>query len=396
MSSFAGTIYDAVVVGAGPAGSSCALRLARSGLRTAIVERSAFPRTKVCGEYLNTGALDVLAELGVWQQLDGRAGRVCGIRLYGAGTGVDLPLEHAARSLPRSELDAALLRAALEAGAELIRGRVEDVGLPEGARSVRFRDSSGSTGIVRTRILVGADGIESIVARKSGLSRPIAGNARFALGGHYRGFGDLDGYIEMYVERDRYFAINPFDSDAANVMIVVPGNELAAWRDDLDARLRETAERLSAGRRTLGRVALEGKRVAIGPLFHRTRAYMALDLLLIGDAATFVDPFTGQGVYLALASARDAAEAIVESVRGGTTQARAWRRYAARQAARIADRRRVAALVKFLVRTPAIARRAARNLAARPELARRVVEAVTARAPVWSALTPSVLVGLLA
>ncbi|MEO6914197.1 MAG: NAD(P)/FAD-dependent oxidoreductase [Candidatus Baltobacteraceae bacterium] len=334
------------IVGAGPAGSACALQLARAGLDVTIFERTPFPRVKVCGEYLNAGAIEALRQLGVADRIRPHVAPIVGIRLHSGGTDVELPFGARAWSIARAQFDELLLDAALDAGARLVNGRVEDVELTAEQAVVHFRDSSGVLQILKTARVVGADGIGSLVARKAGLALPPRGTPRFALGGHYRGFGDLEGFIEMYVDRHTYFAINPIGSECANVMVVVDADRLEAWRGAVDEHLGTAARQLGAGRRSFDGVERIGKRVAVGPLAHRTRALCAPRVILIGDAAGFVDPFTGQGVMLALGSAIAGAQAIIQSRPG---------QYAFQHGRRIAARRRLGTTVKMLLRVPRLA-----------------------------------------
>lgn len=386
---------DVAIVGAGPAGSACALQLARAGVDVCVLERSAFPRTKVCGEYLNLGALAQLRELGLEPELRELARSVEGIRLFGSAAAVELPFPSAAWAIPRSVLDERLLDAAVKAGSKLVFGRVENL-----RRSRRvtldFRDSLGEPGTITARVVVGADGADSLVARKCGLAAGGRKRARFALGGHYAGFTGLDHWIEMYVENRTYFALNPLDDATANVMVIVDGTRLLAWRDEIDVRLDETARRLSGGRRTFEGTRVLGKRVAIGPLVPAVHRGSAPGVLLAGDAAAFVDPFTGQGLYLALASAKRAARAAIAHVRDQTSQSEAWQRYDAEQARDVADRRRLASAVAVLVRTPLLARRVADRLAAFPDRAQAMIAAVCGLSSASQALHPLRLLRLIA
>ena len=387
--------YDVAIAGAGPAGSACALRLARAGLQVCILERSAFPRTKVCGEYLNLGAVAQLRELGLEAGLRAKARSVDGIRLFGSGAAVELPFPSPAWSLPRSVLDKHVLDAAVCAGAKLLTARVENV---RNGRSmtVDFRTAAGEPGRISARVVVGADGADSVVARKCGLTAAGRKRARFALGGHYGGFSGLDHWIEMYVENRRYFALNPLHDSTANVMVIVDAAQLHAWRDEIDAKLGETARRLSGGRRTFEGAHVEGKRVAIGPLVPAVHAVSAPNVLLAGDAAAFVDPFTGQGVFLALSSAERAARAIISHLCDGKPQREAWRCYGVEQARAVADRVWLATAIAFLLRTPLLARRAAGRLADHPERARAMIDAVCGLSPASKALHPLRLLRLIA
>lgn len=365
-------MLDVIVAGAGPAGSSCAYRLAKAGLNVAVIERAAFPRTKVCGEYLNAGAVGELERIGFDGLRD--ALPLHGIRMYAHGAAVDLPFYGRAVALPRAVLDERLLDHARNAGVQLIGGRVEDLTRADGMWQLRFRDASGTGVTLQARVVVGADGIGSAVARACGLSRVPRGERRFALGGHYAGFGALDHTIEMYVRGKTYFAINPLDGETANVMVIVGEHELQAWRDDVDARLREAAHDLAGGKRDVGALELRGKRVAVGPLEQRVSAVAQPALYLIGDAAGFLDPFTGQGVCMALRTASAAAEAIVAELRGARD---ASARYARAHARLMRARRRVAALAGLLARQPVLARFAAAQLGRSAPLRTRLMQAVS-------------------
>lgn len=361
---------DVLIAGCGPAGAATALRLARNGYDVAVVEHRAFPRIKVCGEYLNAGALDELDALGCAERA--RAGRaVEAVRLHAGGRTLELPLPRPGRSVPRAELDAELQRAAVAAGAQLVAGRLIALRVSGGGTVAAVRTSAGETLDIAARMTVGADGSGSAAARFARLSRPSARRRRFAVGGHYGGFPALDPVVEMYVEPDRYLAINPLDAHTANVMCVVSESRLA--------------QSLAATPREVGAARLQGGRVAFGPLDHRVRAVARGGIALVGDAAGFLDPFTGQGVYLALRGARLLADAVAASD---------LRAYAREVGSEMRARRILGRIVHAAVVVPPASRRAARVLERLPSRADALLRAVAGIGSARAALTPTALAGM--
>jgi len=389
-------MVDAVVAGGGPAGSACALLLARAGLGVTLVERANFPRRKVCGEYLNSGAVAALDRLGVLDDVRRHGFPLRGVRLMPPGApGIELPFTHGALACERETLDAILLRAAVYAGVTVVRGRVEDV-LRDRNRidGVWVRNEDGTAYEVRARWTVGADGCGSIVARRAGLLGLTWGTPRFAVGGHYAGFGDLGGCVEMYVGAGAYFALNPLSHDLTNVMVVVPKTALAKWSRFVDEGVAGKAAELGRGHRSFAKAQRMGARAAAGPLAHNVRAAAASGVLLAGDAAGFLNPFTGQGVFLALTSAEHAAQTIVASAAHRSNEARAFAAYARERRADLAARKRLSAAIGWLIDVAPLARRAAANLARRPQLGEALVGALSGMRPPQSALVPGVLGGL--
>jgi flavin-dependent dehydrogenase len=373
------TAAEVVVVGGGPAGASCALELARHGIPVTVVERTQFPRTKVCGEYLNAGAVAALDELRLGDLVRSLARPLRGLRLVPPDVeALELRFPAPALALERRTLDALILDAAAAAGANVVRARVDDVTFGHGrACGVSVRDG-GSEREISGRFVVGADGIGSIVARKLGLVRAARGRRRFAVGGHYRGFGDLGACVEMYVGGGAYFALNPLGDDLTNVMVVVGDRQLAAWSSDVDHGVRGKAAQLARGQRSFEGAERIGPRLSIGPLDFSVHGVARAGALLAGDASGFLNPFTGQGVALALRGGIDAARTIRQAIESPADEHVLLADYERRRLGELSSRRRIATLVAALIDVPVLTRRAASRLRRDPRLAERLMTLIGA------------------
>jgi flavin-dependent dehydrogenase len=389
---------DVVVVGAGPAGSATALLLARAGADVRIVERSRFPRRKVCGEYLNAGAVEALERLGLLAAVRAVSAPLRGLRLIPEGApDVTLAFPRPALACAREVLDAILLDAATAAGAIAEHGRVEEIVVVDGqCIGVNVRDDDGTVQERLARYVVGADGVGSMIAQRVSLTKPQRGGARYAVGGHYEGFAGLDAHVEMYVGGGAYFAINPLGPDRANVMVVVPKDRLAQWSADVDAGIRGAAAELGRGIRSFEGVRRIGPRVSIGPLAHDVFGAQQAGAILVGDAAGFLDPFTGQGMFLALASAERAAAALLAALADPECAAEKFEEYAGWRASDLAWRRRLSRAIGLLVDVPLLGRRAAERIARFPEAGAGLLDALSGIVPPQRAFQPAVLGRLIA
>ncbi len=200
----------------------------------------------------------------------------------------------------------------------------------------------------------------------------------------------------MFVEGSSYFAVNPFDAAHANIMVIVREKDLSARKNDVDQFIRERARALSGDAARFTGAQLEGKRIAVGPLAHSTRGVTAGNVLLAGDAAGFIDPFTGQGVYLALRGGIAAARAIAAAVAMPSSGRAVIENYASELSSEMRHRSKLARIVRSFTGSAALSKRVARNVERDPERAQILIDAVAGCGPVEPALALGNLLRLVA
>jgi flavin-dependent dehydrogenase len=282
-----------------------------------LVDRSTFPRGKLCGDTLNPGALAILERLGVAAPLHERALRVEGMTVTGPGgvsvTGAYGPGVHGL-ALTRRDLDISLLDAAIAAGARFDDQVHVKQPIQEGARitGVRLRTSAGEEA-VRAAVTVAADGRHSRLAFGLGLSRFAVRPRRWAFGAYYEGISGLTSCGEMHVRSDGYIGIAPLTGGRANVCVVREGE----FRGDVIHRAVSSDPRIGPRFESAARVS---EVVILGPLAVESTGAGAPGVLLAGDAAGFIDPMTGDGLRFAIRGAELAAAAVLRELETGEPQ----------------------------------------------------------------------------
>lgn len=405
---------DVLIVGAGPAGSSLALRLARAGVHTLLLDARAFPRSKPCGDAISPGAIPLFEELGLAgaveaagaARLDGWRLRAPGGRWFSGGFRAPAAAPCFGWALPRAELDALLLEGAVAAGAVFLpRRRVFDLlGEPEGARGGRVRGvlargPGGGEERHEARLVVGADGLRSRIARLLGGVRP-GPRRRLALVGRFEepGLGAaFAGRGEMRISAEGVLGSAPTGPDGCNLALVVPERRAPEMSADPGRFYRERLRAYGAGDRvaTARRI---GELEVTGPFEVSPRRLTAPGALLAGDAAGYLDPFTGQGIYRALALARDAAAAARGALERAADEEALLGRYARSVRRLLGPSRRVQRLIDAFVSRPRLMDPTAALLSRRPGLAELLVDVTGDRLPpgaladptrLWAALRPA-------
>ncbi len=394
------------MVGAGPAGATTALLLARAGLSVVLVDRTRFPRDKPCAEYLSPATTEILERLG-GNLLDAVEGvphaKLSGMKVVAPdGTAMCGRFRAGPRpysfALPRTAFDPLLLSAAARAGA-VVRERmtVEDLVWDRGAvAGFVARSPAGHRTTHRTRVVIGADGLRSVVARRLGLIRHSPPE-RIAFAAHVADVRGVDGVGELHVSDRGYVGLGPVGGGITTVALVLPLRQVRASGRDYRREFFAELERFPglAGRfdpRRLVRQVL-----ATGPFAQWARTAVVPGALLVGDAADFFDPFTGQGIHSAMRGAELAAQALVPvlATSRGPVAVEALRPYARARRRTFRGKWLLERLIGLGVGSPALTNRVVSRLAQRPELADLLVGATGNIVPAARVLAAGVLARLL-
>ena len=334
-------IDDVAIVGAGPAGALAALVLARRGARVRLIDRARFPRPKLCGDSLNPGALAVLARHLDVAALAALGQPIHGMRLSGpSGASVrgDYPDGIAGLSITRARLDAWLVDEACRAGVQMDDGvlvrRVATDG--DDATGVILPTARGDRHLP-ARLVIGADGRGSVVARQFGLAHAPAQPRRWAIGAYAHGVAGVDPVCgEMHVRAGSYVGIAPVAGGLTNVCLVVPYSRAqrdvrTPWASIVAA---VAADPLLASRFTQATPAAAP--IVLGPMAVDVARPGHGGMLLAGDAAGFIDPMTGDGMRLAVLGGQLAAEIAGDVLAGRLDRTEAVARLEARRRATFA------------------------------------------------------------
>jgi flavin-dependent dehydrogenase len=368
---------DVAVVGAGPAGAATAILLAEHGLEVVVLDRATLPRPKICGEYLSPEAGRVLDRLGVLKAVESGATPLAGMRITAPdGTcvvgryrelGRWRPYRPHAIAVGRETLDGALLERLRTVPVDLReQTRVVDV-IVDGGQvvGVQAEDREQRALDIRARLVVAADGRASVVAQRLGCRHPHP-LARMAMITYVSGLADCRELGEIFVDPPDYAILNPLAPDRVNLGLVVPLAHAAPWSGRLHDFMAARVRHLPHLARRLAGAVREAPIRALGPLAHRVVPPREGGVLLVGDAAGFYDPFTGEGMFTALRSAELASDTIVRALRGGDVSAGALASYERVRREVFAGKERVTRALQVVIRHRRLANLACRLLAGRP------------------------------
>lgn len=298
--------WDAVIIGAGPAGSLAAHQLASRGLRTVLVERSVFPRDKVCGGCVGARAVEQLELLGLGHVARGQGGMpLAGLQICRGSRRLMVPLSGGV-AISRRTLDAALVDAAVAAGAEF---RPETLATVNPAvadpaasfRRVALRTQGRAATEIAARVVLVADGLShSSLRRLPAFESRVAERSRIGLGTVATACSkDYEpGTIYMAVGRAGYVGVVRVEQDRLNVAAAIDGRFLRQCGGPA-AAIATILQQADRPVPTVESPVWQGT----PPLTRRTEQLADWRLFVLGDAAGYVEPFTGEGIAWALTAA---------------------------------------------------------------------------------------------
>ncbi|MBQ6640136.1 MAG: geranylgeranyl reductase family protein [Saccharopolyspora sp.] len=390
---------DVIVVGAGPAGATAATYLARSGLDVLLLEKSVFPREKVCGDGITPRGVKQLIDLGVDTREEAGWLHNRGLRVVGGGVTLELDWPELAEFppygvvRPRNDFDDLLARGAQQAGARMVQqtsvtgavrnertGRVEGVTAKSGPEKVPVT--------YRAPIVVGCDGVSARLALSMGIEKSDQRPMGVAVRRYYDSPRTKDDFMESHLELwDRSAPDDPkllpgygwifgMGDGTVNVGLGILSTSSAYGKTDyrqllkswLDGTPEEWGFRDENANGRVGGAAL--------PMGFNRKPHYRDGLLLVGDAGGMVNPFNGEGIAYAMESARLAAECVAQAFArpAGPSREHALHRYPAAVSEAMGGYFRMGNIFSKLIGNPTVMRMATKHGLPRRTLMRFVLK----------------------
>jgi flavin-dependent dehydrogenase len=313
--------FEVIIAGAGPAGSSAAIHLAREGRRVLLVEQKKFPRAKLCGEFISPECRRHFENLGVADAMTNSDPASISQTVFYSSHGhhVTIPSSWfggpAALGLSRAVMDDVLLRRARECGVEVIEGATitEPILDHNIVRGVKFK-INGDEQQHTAPLTIDATGRARILTRKlhAGETRSKAKLIAFKV--HLRNTRVAPGACEIYFYRDGYGGLSSVEGDISNLCFITSAEQVKRYHSNPDLVMRELVMQNQRAAHTLAHAQPESEWLSASwERFGRQQPSPAKGLLAIGDSAAFIDPFTGSGMLMAFESGELAADVIIRN-----------------------------------------------------------------------------------
>jgi menaquinone-9 beta-reductase len=388
--------YDVIIAGGGPAGSSAAIHLGLRGARVLLVEQKKFPRPKLCGEFISPECTPHFERLGVAETMFAAGPARLSETVFYSRQGKSVSVPSAwfgaggvALGLSRAEMDERLLRRASAAGAEVLEdAQVADLLMERGRAEGVLIKRAGVESAFRAPVTIDATGRARTLARRISKSQSQTKSHRpslVAFKAHLLDAKVASGACEIYFYRGGYGGLSSIENGLSNFCFIASARVVRECGADPESVMREVVCQNRRAAQALEdaqactpwlAVALEG--------FGRHTVTPTCGLLSIGDAASFIDPFTGSGMLMALESGELAARVIgdqLAAIRQGAGLDDLAKRYRAAYHAKFNSRLRVCSIIRRAAFVPGLAQIAIRIFRASDPLRRRLSRATRAGGP---------------
>jgi menaquinone-9 beta-reductase len=350
------SVYDCIIVGAGPAGAFCAWRLASQNLKVLLIESSKHTKRKVCGEYLCPKGVQLLHESGLGDYAESNFNKLHGMKIFTSrNSEVYTRFPNAGPfsyglSLNREKFDRHLLNLCHAVGVEVHK----DESFVDFTSYDEICEIRTSKGAYKTRVLIGADGRKSKVAQKLGFSEE-ATNHRVAIHAYLEPKTAFERMGEMHILSDSsYFGIDPIHENEINISLVCDGESvrkhggmLKTWNHYIQQSPKLLKE--------FGCLDENTPLYAVSPIQHRVKSIHSRNIVLIGDAAGFVDPITGEGIFNAICSAKILSDELIKARTQSLTNYKPGvARYAEQHKKTLAQKAKLNRVFQWVIRHPSV------------------------------------------
>jgi geranylgeranyl reductase family protein len=311
------TTYDIIITGAGPAGSTCALALKKSGLRVALVDKEKFPRDKICGDAVSSIAKRILRQIDPQLEIDlldfAPKTNITKAKLYSpAFESIEIAFSKVGHCIRRMDFDHWLFEKACTAHPKLslyLQQAVKQVIQENGTNKVLLQNGQ----LLQAPLLIACDGAHSVAAKKLGNMTVNRKHYSGAVRQYYRNIKGLEGNaLEVYFLKGflpGYFWIFPLSNGEANIGFGMLSETIAKQKIDLKQSLKDIINNIpQVAERFEHAEALDEIKGFGLPLGSKKYAISGNGFMLCGDAASLIDPFSGEGIETAMESGKFAAE----------------------------------------------------------------------------------------
>jgi menaquinone-9 beta-reductase len=322
------SMYDVVIVGGGPAGSTAAMYFKNSGKKVILLDKANFPRDKTCGDAQGNRAAAIIEELGIYEEYE----KLEGQKIYGITTSspngkqVHLDVAERDKEAPgyvhtRMIFDNFLFENAKKC-VETRTVSVIDVIVEDNyVKGVLIKNEKGENEEIRSKLVLASDGALSVVARKFGLDKNPPEHFIAAIRAYYKNVDGMTDRIEIHMIKNLipgYFWIFPLPNNEANVGLGMIIKDMKEKKINLkEAMLKEIQENPLFKERFKG-AELQGDIKGWNlPIASYHRKCYGNGFMLLGDAASLIDPLSGEGISNSMISGKVAVEVAKESLEKG-------------------------------------------------------------------------------